>query len=84
VPEFEKTAFEQAPGKISDLVTTGFGFHIIKTLEKIPPKVQEFTEAEPNIKAYLTRQELQRLLQEFTEAGRKDPKLEILDERFKS
>ena len=27
---------------------------------------------------------LQRLLQEFTEAGRKDPKLEILDERFKS
>src|SRR5690606_26906300 len=67
VPEFEKTAFEQAPGKISALVTTGFGFHIIKTLEKIPPKVQEFTEAEPNIKAYLTRQELQRLLQEFTE-----------------
>lgn len=84
VPEFEKTAFEQEPGKISDLVTTGFGFHIIKTLEKIPPKVQEFTEAEPNIKAHLTRQELQRLLQEFTEAGRKDPKLEILDERFKS
>jgi parvulin-like peptidyl-prolyl isomerase len=61
VPEFEKTAFEQKPGQISDLVTTGFGFHIIKTLEKIPPMVQE-----------------------FTEAGRKDPKLEILDERFKS
>jgi parvulin-like peptidyl-prolyl isomerase len=84
VPEFEKTAFEQKPGQISDLVTTGFGFHIIKTLEKIPPMVQEFSEAEPNIKAYLTRLELQRLLQEFTEAGRKDPKLEILDERFKS
>ncbi len=84
VPEFEKVAFSQDAGKVSDLVTTAFGFHIIKTIEKIAPKVQEFTEAEPNIKAFIGRQELQRMLHEFTEQARKDPKLEILDERFKS
>ncbi len=84
VPEFEKVAFSQEPGTISDLVTTGFGYHIIKTIEKIAPKVQDFAEAEVNIKAFLGRQELQRLLQEFTQAARNDPKLQILDERYKS
>lgn len=84
VPEFEKIAFSQEPGTVSDLVTTVFGFHIIKTIEKIAPKVQEFSEAEVNIKAFLGRQELQRMLQEFTQEARKDPKLHILEERYKS
>lgn len=83
VPEFEKTAFDQTPGTISDLVTTQYGFHIIKTIEKIPAKVQDFAEAEPSIKQYLSRQELQKLLQNFAETARKDPKLQILDDRFK-
>ena len=34
VPEFEAVAFKLEPGKISEIVTTQFGYHIIKVTSK--------------------------------------------------
>ena len=54
VPEFERAAFGLAKGEISSLVTTQFGFHIIKVLEKQAARTQAFEEVESLIKSSIT------------------------------
>lgn len=39
VPEYERTAFNLQPGEISDPVKTGFGYHLIKLIEKSGEKI---------------------------------------------
>src|SRR6266705_5150780 len=53
VPEFEKEAFSLAPGQISDLVRTQYGFHIIKVLEKQTAHTKPFDEVKDSIRAPL-------------------------------
>ena len=53
VPEFEKTAFSLAPGQISDLVRTQYGFHIIKVLEKQNAHTKPFEEVKDSIRTPL-------------------------------
>jgi peptidyl-prolyl cis-trans isomerase D len=53
VPEFEKTAFSLAPGQISDLVKTQYGFHIIKVLEKQNAHTKPFEEVKDSIRTPL-------------------------------
>ena len=53
VPEFEKTAFSLAPGQISDLVRTQYGFHIIKVLEKEAAHTKPFEEVRDSLRAPL-------------------------------
>src|SRR5215471_93738 len=50
VPEFEKAAFSLAPGQISDLVRTQYGFHIIKVLEKQTAHTKPFEEVKDSIR----------------------------------
>jgi peptidyl-prolyl cis-trans isomerase D len=44
VPEFEDVAFKLAPGQLSDLVKTQYGFHIIKVTDKKPGSVKPLSE----------------------------------------
>jgi peptidyl-prolyl cis-trans isomerase D len=53
VPEFEKTAFGLDKGKLSDLVKTQYGFHIIKVLDKETAHTKPFEEVKDSIKVPL-------------------------------
>ena len=44
VPAFDKVAFELKPGQISDVVTTQFGYHIIKVIDHKPGRTVPFEE----------------------------------------
>jgi peptidyl-prolyl cis-trans isomerase C len=59
VPAFDQAAFALAPGQVSDLVQTEFGYHIIKAAEKRPARVVPFVEAAAQIQEYLEQQQRQ-------------------------
>ena len=56
VPEFEAVAFTIAPGQISDLVKTQYGFHIIKVVDKRAAVTQTIDQVRPQIQQTLAAQ----------------------------
>jgi len=82
-PEFESAAFALKPNEVSDIVTTSYGYHIIKLSEHIPARKVAFDKVAPRIKEHLTQQELASLAPEYLAKARKDANVEILDEKLK-
>ncbi|TSA40658.1 MAG: hypothetical protein D4R57_01565 [Verrucomicrobiales bacterium] len=85
VPEFEAAAFSLTTNQVSDIVTTQFGYHIIKLSEKIPAKVMALAEVSDDLKEALKSQELQKQLHEtdYMEKLQKEAGVEILDDKVK-
>lgn len=83
VPEFEAAAFSLEPGKVSDIVTTQFGYHIIKLSEKIPAKKLEFATVSERLKENLLQQQIQKQIPDYMNKLRSEAGLEILDPRLK-
>jgi len=52
-PELEKIAFSLAPGQISDVVKTQYGFHIIKVTEKETAHIKPFEEVKESLRPNL-------------------------------
>jgi len=78
VPEFNEVAFKLAPGKVSDLVETQFGFHIIKVVEKKTARTVPLDEVRPQLTQYIENQNRQRETQAFVAGLRAKGKIEIL------
>jgi peptidyl-prolyl cis-trans isomerase D len=62
VPEFEKAAFSLEPGKLSELVETSFGYHILKVSEHEQARLRPFEEVSSEIRATLVQERVQTIL----------------------
>jgi peptidyl-prolyl cis-trans isomerase C len=78
VPEFDKVAFSLKPGEISDVVTTEFGYHIIKLTEKKEASTIPLDQVKPQVLEYLTKQKKQQRVDGFIEDAKKRAKIEVL------
>jgi len=58
VPEFDKAAFALNPGQLSGIVTTEFGYHIVKVEEKEKARVKPFDEVKADLGAELKKQRI--------------------------
>jgi len=84
LPEFKSAAFSLGTNQISDVVTTMYGYHIIKLHEKIPPKKLEFSKVAPEIREALTQQALQSKMPDYFAEMKKEAAIEILDPKYKT
>jgi len=77
VGPFEKTAFSLEPGKVSDVVKTQFGYHLIKVTDKKPESTIPFDTVKPRIEQYLKQEEVQKEIKKYIDNLRKEAKVEI-------
>jgi peptidyl-prolyl cis-trans isomerase C len=83
VTEFEAVAFAQQTNQISAVVTTKYGYHIIKTLEKLPARTVSYDEASPDIRKFLEFRGLQGQIPAYMEKREAEAHVEILDTDLK-
>ena len=76
VKPFEMAAFALAPNTVSDVVTTRFGLHLIKVVEKEPEKVVAYEEAKTQIMANLTNQKRQLAVEDYLDKLREAASIE--------
>ena len=77
VPPFEQAAFALAVGQTSDLVTSDFGFHIIRVTDKQPGRTQTLDEVRAEIEQYLLGQNREQQTRLFVEGLKAKGKVEI-------
>lgn len=79
-PEFEAAAFSLEAGKISDVITTASGYHIIKLLQIIPAEPIALEQIKEDLRTKLRRERVQAtLLPEHLKQLKAEAQLEYLN-----
>jgi peptidyl-prolyl cis-trans isomerase C len=76
VPEFDTVAFSMEKGKVSAVVETRFGFHLIKVEDKREPRKLTVQEVGPRIVEFLKQKKGQEGLKKYVDDLRAQAKIE--------
>lgn len=79
VPEFEDAAFSQPVGSVGEVVTTPFGYHLIKVSEKTDAKTLAFEDVKERISDIIYSQKQQDAVTEYVEGLRTAAVIERFD-----
>ena len=84
VPEFEAAAFSLTNNQVSAVVTTTYGYHIIKLIDKTPAKKVGYATVAARIKDFLTQQKIEKLAPAYLDKLKKEAGVEIMDADLKA
>jgi parvulin-like peptidyl-prolyl isomerase len=84
VPEFEAAAFSLTNNQVSAVVTTTYGYHIIKLIDKTPAKKVGYVTVTARIKDFLTQQKTEKLAPAYLDKLKREAGVEILDADLKA
>ena len=76
-PSFDKVAFSQKIGSVSEIVETKFGFHIIETLDRQPAGITPYEETKDFLAKYLKKQHAQKKMADHVNSLKERARLEI-------
>jgi foldase protein PrsA len=82
LPEIENASFSLKPKEVGDIITSAYGYHIIKLEETIPAHQIKFADAAADIRAALAEQAMQKQFPDYIAKLRKDAGVEILDPKL--
>ncbi len=84
IEEFKAASFSLSSNQVSDIVTTMYGYHIIKLLEKTPARKVPMSEVSERIGDFLKGRLIREKAPAYLQKLLKDAKVEILDEKLKA
>lgn len=77
-PELEKAAFSLPTNRVSEVISSPLGFHLLMVTDRRPEKTLTFEEAKPEIERILRAQKSNERIREYTKQLRQKTKIEIL------
>ncbi len=76
VPAFEKAAFAIKVGRVSEVVETEFGYHIIKVAEKLGASTDKFEDVKTKIVVHIKREKIRKAVAGYIDQLRAKAKIE--------